>query len=84
MSTGMNQLPESNTLHLSSVYNVTTQYAVVYHTQPGSHEVEFVTDKLFLTRKKASKWFARNRKAEDYIEPEVVEVHFRYLGVSRS
>lgn len=82
----MNQPNANNTLRLrlSPIYSLTTHYGVVYHTQPGSEEVEFVTDKLFLTRKKAEKWFRLNRKPEDYIEPEVVEVHVKYLGVNRS
>lgn len=61
-------------IHLSEVYAGLTLWALVYHTQPGSQEVELITHRLFKSKKKAWKWFLRKRKEADFIEPEAVEV----------
>lgn len=61
-------------LHLSGVYHNIRLWALVYHTQPSSKEVELITNRLFKSRKKAMQWFNRKRVPSAYIEPEAVEV----------
>ena len=60
-------------MYLSPVYK-RVFWALVYHTQPGSAEVELVTNKLFDSKKKALKWFARKRQATNFIQPEAIMV----------
>lgn len=70
-------------MHLSSIYRgPATMWAMVYHTQPGSDEVELVKDKFFLSKKKALKWFRRKHKPEHFIQPEAVKVTIKLLSVS--
>jgi hypothetical protein len=61
-------------MRLSNVYIRLAVYAVVYHTQPNSEEVEFVRPKIFSSAKKAKDWFDRKFRYEDFIQPEVVEL----------
>jgi hypothetical protein len=63
-------------MHLSSVYRNYPRYAMVYHTRPGSDEVEFVRCKFFKSKKAAWKWFNRKFKLplKEFIQPEAVEV----------
>jgi hypothetical protein len=63
-------------LHLSPVYAGVGQgfWMMVYHTQADSSEVELVTNKLFKSKKKALKWFARKHRHGDFIQPEAVQV----------
>lgn len=60
-------------MHLSPAYQKNF-WILVYHTQPGSLEVELITTKLFKSKAKAEKWFARKRKTSDFIQPETVMV----------
>lgn len=67
-------------MKLSSVYTNIVLWAMVYHTQPGSSEVELISNRFFKSKKKAWKWFNRDHAASDYVEPEAVEVsHFDRL-----
>lgn len=59
---------------LSPIYDGKVFWVWVYHTQPGSTEVEILHHKLHSTKEKGLKWFKKNRKAENYIEPELVPV----------
>lgn len=61
-------------MNLSPVYNEMILYALVYHTQPGSSEVELITEKFFKSEEKAWKWFHKKHKMEHFIEPEAVPV----------
>jgi hypothetical protein len=61
-------------IHLSPVDANRILWAMVCHTKEKSSEVELITTRFFKSKKKALKWFARKRKAEDFIEPEAVEV----------
>jgi hypothetical protein len=65
-------------MHLSSVYTGMCLWALVYHTQPGSQEVELITNRFFRTEKKALKWFKRKKRAADFVEPEAVP----FVGLS--
>ena len=63
-------------MHLSFIYPNVTYWAVVYHTQPGSEEVEFVGTKgpkFFTSKELAEKWFNKKFKANHYIQSEIVE-----------
>ena len=59
-------------MRLSGAYSKMKVYAVVYHTQSYSEEVEFVREKIFSSAKKAKKWFHRKFEAKHFIQPEVV------------
>jgi hypothetical protein len=59
---------------LSTFYTGWTLWAMVYHTQPGSSEVElFEPIRFFKTKEKAVRWFNKKFYAEDFVEPEAVE-----------
>lgn len=60
--------------YLSGVYGSIKLWALVYHTRPGSTEVELITNRFFKSKKKAMTWFNRKRVPSAYIEPEAVEV----------
>jgi hypothetical protein len=61
---------------LSSIYHNKkfqfneTFWVMVYHTQPGSSEVEMVEEKFFKSEAKAWKWFFKNYKLKHFIQPE--------------
>jgi hypothetical protein len=61
-------------MKLSPVYVNLKLYALVYHTGPGSQEVELITNRFFKSEKKAWKWFHRKHQLVEFIEPEVVPV----------
>jgi hypothetical protein len=60
--------------YLSPVYKNLKLWALVYHTRPGSQEVELITNRLFKSKKKAMNWFNRKRVPSAYIEPEAIEI----------
>jgi hypothetical protein len=72
-------------MKLSGAYDGMVVYAMVYHTQPGSEQVEFVSPRFFRTEKKAWKWFNKKFIPESFVEPECVEVSsLSFLSVSKA
>jgi hypothetical protein len=61
-------------MQLSAVYQ-RSMWMIIYHIEPNSEMVELVCNKLFKSKKKALKWFARKRRSEDYVQPEAVRVY---------
>lgn len=49
-------------------------WVMVYHTQPGSDNVEMVEEKFFKSKKKAWKWFHKYHKVKHFIQPEPFQI----------
>jgi hypothetical protein len=70
-------------MRLSNVYSGMQLWAMVYHTQPGSSEVELVAPRFFKSEKKAWRWFNRKYIIASFVEPEAVMVTgFSFLTLS--
>lgn len=61
-------------MRLSNAYATSIHWAMVYHTQPDSEEVEFIVNKFFNSKREALDWFNRKRKAKHFIQPEAVKI----------
>lgn len=71
-------------MRLSNVYTNVIRYAIVYHTQADSEEVEFVREKFFKSEKAAWKWFERKFRYKDFTQLEIVKVvGFNELGIQK-
>jgi hypothetical protein len=71
-------------MHLSGVYANRQEWGMVYHTQPGSSEVEMVKEVFFTSEAAAWEWFNKSHNVHDYIEPEAVQfVGFHVLQLRR-
>jgi hypothetical protein len=69
-------------MFIANLYANKSYWAMVYHTQPNSEEVEFVgvnSMKFFTSKKKAWKWFMRKHQLSDFIQPEAIEVKLNNL-----
>src|ERR1035441_10860372 len=75
-------------MRLSNVYSGMQLWAMVYHTQPGSSEVELVAPRFFKSEKKAWRWFNRKYIIASFVEPEAVidrkstRLNSSHLGIS--
>jgi len=65
---------KDNNMQLSSIYTGIKLYALVYHIQLGSSDVELITTRFFESPKKAWKWFDKKHELVDFVEPECVGV----------
>lgn len=71
-------------MYLSRVYEGRQEWGMVYHTQPGSSEVEMVEETFFTSEAACWEWFHQSHNVHDYIEPEAVKfVGFHVLQLHR-
>lgn len=70
-------------MKLSNVYRNRIKWAMVYHTDDYSEEVEIIDDKLFNTEKEAWDWFHSKYRVHHFIQPEAVQFHLGEIKISR-
>jgi hypothetical protein len=64
-------------MNLSRIYQNRRPWAMVYNTTLYTlevPEVEFVRDRFFASRKQALKWFKKNFRKKDFINPRPVRI----------